>query len=236
MAGAFPTLIVATGPGAGQRIELTREMTVGREGADVLIADPEMSRCHMKVRPIAGGIEVEDLDSRNGTHVTGTRISHPVLIGAGDTIRVGQTTITVELPETGADRTRLRPIIALDDRTRISDRPVVSGQPAPADAGAPAAAGPPAAAQPAAAAQPPTLQKTTIAPRPDPIGGPPDLPPGAPAGGIPPGALPPGAPAGGVPPGGPPPGVKLPAPVRFLMHLGPPGRALAKRAMKRRMG
>ena len=71
------TLRITSGPAAGQEMELENELTVGREGADLVIVDEEMSRRHAVLRPVDGGVEVEDLGSTNGTLVDGRRISAP---------------------------------------------------------------------------------------------------------------------------------------------------------------
>ena len=57
-------LRVVTGPEAGRRFELRGETVVGREGADVTIEDPELSRRHAVLRPTAHGVVVEDLSAQ----------------------------------------------------------------------------------------------------------------------------------------------------------------------------
>ena len=89
-------LVVREGPQAGQRIELDRELVVGREGEGVAIDDAELSRLHAAFRPRGGGAEVEDLGSLNGTFVNGNRIQSPTQLNAGDTNKLGQTVIAIE--------------------------------------------------------------------------------------------------------------------------------------------
>ena len=67
-------LIFTKGPRTGQRLEPEGELVIGREGAAVTIEDSELSRRHAAVRPVEGGIEIEDLGSLNGTFVNGRRI------------------------------------------------------------------------------------------------------------------------------------------------------------------
>ena len=62
------TLVVTSGPAAGQRLEITGEIVIGREG-DLDVKDEEVSRRHAAIRPGAQGIEIEDLGSTNGTVV-----------------------------------------------------------------------------------------------------------------------------------------------------------------------
>jgi pSer/pThr/pTyr-binding forkhead associated (FHA) protein len=73
----------------------------GREGADVLIDDPEVSRQHALVRPADGALEVTDLGSVNGTFVNGERIYEPTRIATGDLVGVGRHTFEAEITASG---------------------------------------------------------------------------------------------------------------------------------------
>jgi pSer/pThr/pTyr-binding forkhead associated (FHA) protein len=119
------------GPRSGQTLELENELVIGREGAAVTIEDSELSRRHAAVRPVDGGIEIEDLGSLNGTFVNGKRIDAPTRLAGGDSVKIGQSIL--ELEAAGAPAT------------------VMSAAQAPAPA-PPAAA--PAAAAPAASGVP----------------------------------------------------------------------------------
>ncbi len=100
-------LIITGGPLTGQRFEVERRLTIGREGADLAIPDAEVSRRHAELRIIGDEVQIEDLDSLNGTWVDGRRISGCVSVGQGATVRIGATTFTVAvaLPER-SERTR----------------------------------------------------------------------------------------------------------------------------------
>jgi pSer/pThr/pTyr-binding forkhead associated (FHA) protein len=92
------TLVIASGPSSGERFEIRGEAVLGREDADVSVpTDGRISRRHAVARVVAGGVEVEDLGSRNGTWVNGERITGAVPAGDGAEIRVGRTTFTLEL-------------------------------------------------------------------------------------------------------------------------------------------
>ncbi len=69
------TLIFGNGPLAGRRLEVGSGLVLGREQADVVIDDPGVSRRHAVIRPVQDGLEIEDLDSLNGTWVNGRRIA-----------------------------------------------------------------------------------------------------------------------------------------------------------------
>ena len=103
-------LVITSGQLEGRRIEVSEELVIGRENVDVEIDDAELSRRHFAIRPVAGGLEVEDLGSRNGTRVDGTRIDGPTRVRHGAVLTVGMTTFAVEVPQeapaSGAGETR----------------------------------------------------------------------------------------------------------------------------------
>jgi pSer/pThr/pTyr-binding forkhead associated (FHA) protein len=135
--------VITSGQLQGRRIEVSRELVIGRENVDVEIEDAELSRRHVAVRPTEGGLEVEDLGSRNGTRVDGTRIDGPTRIRHGAVLLVGVTTFTVDAPPADARETRAHvpegtvvgqaPRPAARERTRTGDSPAPRRrQPAPA--------------------------------------------------------------------------------------------------------
>ncbi len=68
-------------------------LTVGRskEDSDIFCNDSIMSRKHFRIISAKDGkLYVEDLGSKNGTHVNGTRISTKTEIHSGDDIRAGK--------------------------------------------------------------------------------------------------------------------------------------------------
>jgi predicted component of type VI protein secretion system len=92
-------LVVRSGSAAGLRVEVAGDVVLGREGADVILSDPEASRHHAVVRLAAGGLEIEDLGSTNGTFVDQVRISGPTRLTAGARIRIGASEIQVQTDE-----------------------------------------------------------------------------------------------------------------------------------------
>jgi serine protease Do len=92
-----PVLVVTSGSLAGERLRVTDTLTIGREDADVVLDDPEISRNHAVIRIVDGHLEIADAGSSNGTVVNGTRIHSAYTLTNGDTIKLGQTTIDVEL-------------------------------------------------------------------------------------------------------------------------------------------
>src|SRR6187549_3887969 len=71
--------------------------TVGRAtGADFIVDATMVSRVHCRLTAGAAEIELEDLDSTNGTFVNGKRVEKRMLVKAGDRIGVGRVELEVE--------------------------------------------------------------------------------------------------------------------------------------------
>ena len=92
------TLVIVEGAGAGKSVPLQRSLILGREKADIIVADIGASREHCKVFQQDGDWFVLDLNSRNGTKVNGERISRWHL-APGDTITIGKTNLRFDAPE-----------------------------------------------------------------------------------------------------------------------------------------
>jgi class 3 adenylate cyclase len=107
-----PSLLVKEGPHAGRRLEVESALVVGRGNADLVVDDPQISRRHALIRAVDDTLEIEDLDSLNGTFVNGTRIVEPARLAPGDLVRIGETTIEVQhaTPPPAA----LQPVFDLD--------------------------------------------------------------------------------------------------------------------------
>ncbi len=85
-----PYLIAQSGPHQGERWVLQHDrLLIGRgPECDVVIPDRQISRQHARVVRTSQGILVEDLGSKNGTHVNGSRITGPTVLQDGDVIQV----------------------------------------------------------------------------------------------------------------------------------------------------
>ncbi|MEV6286389.1 DUF1707 and FHA domain-containing protein [Kribbella sp. NPDC051770] len=63
---------------------------IGRgPGATLRIADASVSRRHAELRHVGEGWMVRDLNSMNGTHLNGSRITSPTAVRAGDILQFG---------------------------------------------------------------------------------------------------------------------------------------------------
>ncbi len=136
----MPRLVVLEGPDAGRRFDLPAgAVTVGRHSSNpVALTDPRVSRRHFDLRATAGGVELHDLGSGNGTEVNGREV-RTVLLRNGDRIGAGDTVLRFEDDgPPSADRTRLvvRPTefpsailrsVAADLGSQILKRPDAAG-------------------------------------------------------------------------------------------------------------
>jgi pSer/pThr/pTyr-binding forkhead associated (FHA) protein len=90
-------LVARNGPLAGRRFEVESRLEIGRRGTDCTLDDHQVSHRHAAVTVERDGAVIEDLGSTNGTWVNGGRITGPVALHDGDLVRVGATTLAVEL-------------------------------------------------------------------------------------------------------------------------------------------
>ncbi len=83
----------------GLELPVDRDWTVIGRGrsADVVIADPTISRAHAAIGYDGEGFFVEDLGSTNGTSVNGKREPRTPL-SSGDEIQLGKLVLSVKLP------------------------------------------------------------------------------------------------------------------------------------------
>jgi pSer/pThr/pTyr-binding forkhead associated (FHA) protein len=77
-----------------------RPLTIGRgSDADVVVADPLVSRRHARLAQRAGRLVLTDLGSTNGTRVNDGVVKEAV-VAAGDRIQLGATRLEIVAPET----------------------------------------------------------------------------------------------------------------------------------------
>ncbi|MDX6602265.1 MAG: transport system ATP-binding/permease protein, partial [Solirubrobacterales bacterium] len=146
-------------PMEGHEHALDADVTIGREGCDVVLPDPEVSRRHAALRKTASGPAVEDFGSTNGTFVNGKRITGLVQISEGDLVRFGNTEWQLRVAATAGVGS---PQVTAARSVPVAEPPTSAGMPQPPSPGpaptaaqaAPPAAPPAAAAAPAAAAPP----------------------------------------------------------------------------------
>ena len=92
-------LEVRSGFYEGLEVSIDKDwVVIGRgRSADVVFAEPTISRAHAAIGYDAEGFYVQDLGSTNGTLVNGSR-SERQLVKSGDEIRMGRLVIGLTLP------------------------------------------------------------------------------------------------------------------------------------------
>mgnify|MGYP003575810605 CR=1 FL=1 len=85
----YPLLVAQEGPLKGQGWQLSQTIVLGREAScDVVVADRQISRFHARITPTGEGVILEDLGSKNGTHLNGIPLTAPVVLQDGDLLSV----------------------------------------------------------------------------------------------------------------------------------------------------
>jgi pSer/pThr/pTyr-binding forkhead associated (FHA) protein len=83
-------------PGHSSRVVPIRgRIEAGRDCDDLLLESPIVSRHHLSLEPVPDGLICVDLNSANGTFVNDERIGEPVVVRAGDVIRLGEIELIV---------------------------------------------------------------------------------------------------------------------------------------------
>jgi predicted component of type VI protein secretion system len=97
----------------GREVEATPDAVIGREGVEIVLADPEVSRRHAAIRVQGDSVSIEDLGSTNGTFVNDRRIQGTVALNDGDTVRFGNTVWRLRVSaEVDAGATRIGQVAA----------------------------------------------------------------------------------------------------------------------------
>jgi FHA domain-containing protein len=182
-------------PSEGAEHAVEQGTTIGREGCDITLGDPDVSRRHAEIQISNGDIVINDLGSTNGTFVNGERIDQPRSLSDGDEVRIGGVVWRLRAP---AGATRLAGTVSAEDvaaATPSQATTVRPAEPAPAPpdpeptAPAPAAGDPVVADEPATAAAPePAAAPVAAADQPtahSPAAAPPPPPPAASRGDVP---------------------------------------------------
>ncbi|WP_342318776.1 FHA domain-containing protein FhaB/FipA [Corynebacterium mayonis] len=89
-------IVVAEGPLLGSHMDIAsiEEVTLGRaEANDFVLGDDYASSRHARLFRRGSEWFVEDLDSRNGTFVQGSRIDQPERVTVGSDIKMGRTIV-----------------------------------------------------------------------------------------------------------------------------------------------
>ena len=104
--------------GTGTVLLTADRVTFGRTGADVELDDPTVSRLHAFIDRVRGGWVLEDLGSRNGTFVNGTRLTGPRSVSDADVLRLGSCSMTFRCDGADGGHTTTEPLEQAPQLTR----------------------------------------------------------------------------------------------------------------------
>jgi len=126
----FPLLIAQTGPLEGQRWIIKGDIIIGRDDScNVVIQNRQVSRYHARFVTLPQGIQLEDLGSKNGTHINGQEVMEPIMLQDGDVVQIAfaqqfiymssDSTIPLELPlEPPKEFVSVTKLLRLEKRSR----------------------------------------------------------------------------------------------------------------------
>jgi pSer/pThr/pTyr-binding forkhead associated (FHA) protein len=98
------------------------EHIAGRDAECALVIDgTTVSRRHARITVAAGAATIEDLDSTNGTHVNGTRISAPARLLPGNEFALGSEVLRIRLRSSSALTVKVDPVTKAGDRRGIKE-------------------------------------------------------------------------------------------------------------------
>ncbi len=84
-----PVLVGQSGPLDGQRWMVQHNIVVGRDmDCDIIIPNRQVSRKHARLTITKSGATIQDLGSKNGTHLNGVVLSEPEMLKDGDVIQI----------------------------------------------------------------------------------------------------------------------------------------------------
>jgi DNA-binding NtrC family response regulator len=91
------TFQVVEGPDRGKFVKTDRGSVVvgSAPDADLVLTDSAVSRAHCRLVPFGDGVELTDLESKNGVYVGGMRVMH-ARVAPGTEFTIGRSTIRVD--------------------------------------------------------------------------------------------------------------------------------------------
>ena len=82
----------------GRTVEIAAATIVGRDAGSGIRLDSDefVSARHARIEPRTDGIWIDDLGSKNGTFVNGSRMKKTQLLKSGDVVRIGETELELQ--------------------------------------------------------------------------------------------------------------------------------------------
>ena len=91
-------LVITEGDRKGHTLRLDRrEITIGRSAdSDLIVDDEYASTHHAKLVQVNNDWLIQDLNSTNGTYLSGSRVGTPAVVKLNTPVRVGKTTFELK--------------------------------------------------------------------------------------------------------------------------------------------
>jgi pSer/pThr/pTyr-binding forkhead associated (FHA) protein len=84
-----PVIVGQSGPLNGHRWMVHDDVDIGRDmDCEIMIPSRQVSRKHARLSMTDSGVRIEDLGSKNGTHLNGSMLSSPAILKDGDVIQI----------------------------------------------------------------------------------------------------------------------------------------------------
>jgi pSer/pThr/pTyr-binding forkhead associated (FHA) protein len=117
-------LLCTSGAEHGSLVKLRRDSTIfGREKADIILEDPEVSATHFQIQRVEDAYLIFDMNSSNGTYVNHQKIVKTKL-SDGDQIVAGKTTFQFKLEDEQAVR-HIPTLVAASTNSKKRSRSLV---------------------------------------------------------------------------------------------------------------
>lgn len=128
-----PIIVAQAGPLNGQRWSVRHRLLIGREAVcDIVISDRQVSRQHASFVPTDQGVQLEDLGSKNGTHLNGKPVMDRVTLQDGDVVQIAlaqqfvflnsDATVPLDVDEIDLSALQFQPAQEAEKRLRLDKR------------------------------------------------------------------------------------------------------------------
>jgi len=98
----FPIVKISEPGRTPLHVVVRRPIDVGRDCDGVLLADPELSRRHLRLTATGGRLTVQDLGSTNGTSLAGAALTAPATLQPGELVSFGRCRLELDAEDRSA--------------------------------------------------------------------------------------------------------------------------------------
>ena len=130
----MPEIVIQSGDGTREHYPLAKDVTtIGRSReSDIFLPDQWLSRHHAEIRRRGEGWIIADLESKNGTLLTGQTVRGEVRLRHGDVITLGEHTLTFTEAGAAVEDNELEPegtrVFSARELSDINTKPAIDPQ------------------------------------------------------------------------------------------------------------